>query len=419
MNPHAVLIDPTWMSNAESECKLMHIAARIRPRPSAASVSRLASVASVTPTIDGVQFQLQLTKERSHDELDAQARDQSEAAFRAFKARVVECCHEFVQAAGAMPSARAILSASRYLAPDNGLIAQAHARADAAAAGEEAPSSTAVVAPFAVEVYRTPDGRMYSAYSLSAMRDSIAADDVAVHLGEWLAAQPELPEVVFVPMAEHQEHATPLFPFPFHHAMLLVVYPRIRAVTLFDSEAIGNEVELHTCSALHAAMYGLNIRDYKAAVMVDPWRRNADGSPLTHMLQQEMEREVKGELGVALLSEEGFCTTWSRLAMYLCMRTGVYHPRLVMGMLQHVMREHPAFMVATLAGAVVRGVHYVEQNHTAGERDAVRERRDKAIAEARDKAGVSWSMTPAAVAKLKIDEERARAEYGELLAEYM
>jgi len=204
------------------------------------------------------------------------------------------------------------------------------------------------------------------------------------------------------------------------HACFMVLYPETKLATFFDPadnllftrkdyDAVYQPVK--NCQYLEIAKEAVECAHFRNAFFVDQLT-NAEGSVYNDNLQDEMEKEVKGQLENAMLSSTGFCVTWSMLAMYACIRTGVMNPRIVMGVLQAMMRENPPFMVAVVAGSVIRGVHYVQRNNERLFNNM------KAWVKDNEEhfTGTSWYLTPKGMKELEIDEKQAKEEYKDLIS---
>jgi hypothetical protein len=194
------------------------------------------------------------------------------------------------------------------------------------------------------------------------------------------------------------------------HALMMLIYPHIKVVTLFDPGDIllyqKQDSFIKNCEIVSLAKNFLGLENYKVAIFEDQIR-NKNGAEFTDEMQEEMEDEVGKTLHQALLNSDGYCATFCRIAAYLCMVTGIYQPRLLMGILQKLMRKNPPLLVSTLAGFIIKSLSFVEKEFGSDFLKAIyKVSKQKTLEIKGEENNFSWQLSPEAVKELKIDEHK-------------
>jgi hypothetical protein len=264
--------------------------------------------------------------------------------------KVLFIMEPFIHHSGVLTNPSNVDKYSRFLTSYNGILADFQARQDGILASKNYGFTNYSV--FVNEKQTTVN--LYKQKELKFSSDGI--DDQ--NLGEWITKnEKNLPKAIFIPCEI-------TFTNGGGHSTFVVVYPYLKVITMFDPGDklyYFSQINFKNCTYVHYVKQFLNLNEFRPAIFVDFFHNQGnvfyDVAAYNDDMQYEMEHELKGEIGYSMLSSTGFCVTWSRMAMYLCMRSGIYHPRLLMGILQKYFRKNPAFMAACLAGFCLKGLY--------------------------------------------------------------
>lgn len=265
--------------------------------------------------------------------------------------KVLFIMEPFIHHSGVLTNPSNVDKYSKFLTTYNGKLADFQARQDGILGSKH----------YGFTNYSVGVNEKYTLVNLIFKELKYSSDGIDdKNLGEWITKnEKNLPKAIFIPFLLTYTNGA-------GHSTFVVVYPYLKVITMFDPGDklyYFDQINKKNCTYVHYVKQFLNLNEFRPAIFLDMIHnqyqemRFSDVAPYNNDMQYEMEHELKGEIGYSMLSSTGFCVTWSRMAMYLCMRSGIYHPRLLMGILQKYFRKNPAFMAACLAGFCLKGLY--------------------------------------------------------------